>query len=636
MTIREQELLLQHMRRCRNDPRYCYASHFQVVSEQGDTVGFGDLYPAPRQLQDWHDECLRTGRPARAIVLKARRHRISTWAQAAIHHSLLFNRNRNAVVCAHDDDTSKLIFRMQETFYNNLPDYIRPMKRRSSVNELVFDNPSDSGRISNPGLNSRVQIRTAGGAGRKAGVGQGSAGVGRGDRIDMFHASEVAFWPNGHEVFRGFAQAVPEAPGTLIVLESTANGQGGFFYDLWRETINGSTGYTPFFFPWHIHPEYTGTWLALHGRPEMTPTDDELSIFTDWVLNKKTGADETAERLAHRLGLDEEEQLLATHQNVGWDQLKWRRWAIKNKAGGRQETFDVEYPSSWQIAFASSGTPRFDNRRVQVWMGESLGSSTLELTPTTAEWDWKRDGLVNPHIRISGSVKSNIEVLSQPIKGHAYVVSGDAAHGIGLDSSAAVVYDATDNSVAAWCADPYMKPEELAEKMLLLGWWYNRAIIAQESNAPGNLTIHYLTESNYPWLFYRQRYDNIKNRHTTEPGFKTDLRTRELIISYLDGMIMADAITIQSKPILEQMMTFVYDRQTGRADHLDGCHDDMLFSLMIAAWVAHHEQPERPYDRTKGEEDYWSREPPVVESADTFLSECDGDARIRMMLDLYY
>lgn len=162
MSLREQELLLQHMKRCRSDPRYCYASHFRVVSELGSTVGFGELYPAPKQLQDWYDECLNTGRPARAIVLKARRHRISTWAQAAIHHSLLFNRNRNAVVCAHDEDTSKLIFRMQETFYNNLPDYLRPMKRRASVNELVFDNPSESGRITNPGLNSRVQIRTAG------------------------------------------------------------------------------------------------------------------------------------------------------------------------------------------------------------------------------------------------------------------------------------------------------------------------------------------------------------------------------------------------------------------------------------------------------------------------------------------
>ena len=597
-------------------------------------VDFGTLYPAPRQLQDWYDECLNTGRPARAIILKARRHRISTWAQAVIHHSLLFNRNRNAVVCAHDEDTSKLIFRMQETFFNNLPDFLRPMKRRASVNELVFDNPSEAGRITNPGLNSRVQIRTAGGAGRKAGLGQGSAGVGRGDRIDLFHASEVAFWPNGHEVFRGFAQAVPEAPGTAILLESTANGQGGFFYDLWRETINGATGYTPFFFAWHVHPEYTGTYLAAHGRPEMAPTPDELSIFTDWALNKKVGATDTADRLATKLSLDEEEQLLALHQSVDWDQLKWRRWAIKNKCGGRIETFDVEYPSSWQVAFASSGTPRFDNRKVQVWLENTSQFAQMQLEPTSEGWEWTKHGLIDPAIKGRADFRGKVHVLKPPVPGHAYVIGGDAAHGLGLDSCAAVVYDATDSSVVAWCADPYMKPEELAEQMLLMGWYYNRAIIAQESNAPGNLTVHYLTESNYPWLYFRQRFDVTKNRHTAEPGFKTDLRTRELIISYFDGIMVADAITIQCKEILEQITTFVYDKVSGRADHLEGCHDDLLFALMIACWVAHHEKPERE-DDTRYDSEYWSREPPKDELAEGMLSECETDDRIESMLELF-
>ena len=623
------------MRRCKSDPRYCYASHFKVISEQGGLVDFGQLYPAPRELQDWMDECLTTGRPARGIILKARRHRISTWAQAAIHHSCLFNRNRNAVVCAHDEDTSKLIFRMQETFFNNLPDFLRPMKRRASVGELVFDNPSEAGRITSPGLNSRVQIRTAGGAGRKAGLGQGSAGVGRGDRIDLFHGSEIAFWPNGHEVFRGFAQAVPEAPGTAILLESTANGQGGFFYDLWRETMNGSTGYTPFFFAWHVHPEYTGSYLAAHGRPEMAPTDDELSIFTDWALNKKVGSTETADRLATKLKLDEEEQLLALHQDVDWDQLKWRRWAIRSKCGGRMETFDVEYPSSWQVAFASSGTPRFDNRKVQVWMKSIAPYSPMLLEATAENWEWTKHGLIDPFIRPRGDHRGQVHMLTPPLAGHAYVIGGDAAHGLGLDSSAAVVFDATDNSVAAWVADPYMKPEELAEHMLHMAWYYNRAIIAQESNAPGNLTVHYLTESNYPWLYFRQRFDVTKNRHTAEPGFKTDQRTRELIISYFDGLIVSDAIKIQCKEILEQITTFVYDKQTGRADHLDGCHDDLLFSLMIAAWVAHHEKPERP-DDIRGSDDYWSIEPPKDENAEQALSEYDSDDRIQTMLELFY
>ena len=636
MSLKEQELLLQHIRKCKDDPRYCYASHFKVVSEGGDTVPFGTLYPAPRQLQDWLDECTTTGRPARAIVLKARRHRISTWAQAAIHHSCIFGKNRNAVVCAHDDDTSKVIFRMQETYFNNLPDFLRPMKRRANMGELVFDNPSEMERVKRPGLNSRISVRTAGGAGRKTGIGQGGAGVGRGDRIDLFHASEVAFWPNGHDVFRGFAQAVPEAPGTMIVLESTANGQGGFFYDLWRSSVNGESGYVPFFFPWHIHPEYTGSWLALHGRPELAPTEDELSIFTDFVLNKQSGSEETADRLGMRLQLDEEESLLAMHQGVGWDQLKWRRWAIKNKTGGRTEMFDVEYPATWQAAFATSGTPRFDNRKVQVLIENSQDGWPMTLKPTTLDWVWEKDGLIDPVSNAAGDPRGKIHVLKPPIDGHAYVIGGDAAHGLGLDASTAVVFDCTDHSVAAWVEDNHMKPEELAEQMLLLGWHYNRAILAQESNAPGNLTVHYLSQSGYPWLFYRQRFDVTRNKHTSEPGFKTDMKTRELIISYLDGLIMSEGLNVQARPILEQMTTFVYDKASGRADHLDGCHDDLLIALMIAAWVAHHEKPTRPPERDIRADEYWSRAPPTDEQADRMLSEAFGDDTVQEMIELFF
>ena len=114
------------------------------------------------------------------------------------------------------------------------------------------------------------------------------------------------------------------------------------------------------------------------------------------------------------------------------------------------------------------------------------------------------------------------------------------------------------------------------------------------------------------------------------------MKTRELIISYMDGLIMADAVGLHAKPILEQAMTFVYDSASGRADHLDGCHDDLLFATMIAAWVAHHERPERPKEDERVAEEYWSREPPKDDNKATLLSGLDDDGTIEEMLELYY
>ncbi len=51
-------------------------------------------------------------------------------------------------------------------------------------------------------------------------------------------------------------EAVPEEPGTEIILESTANGLGGLFYSMCKAAERGDSGYQVIFLPWHWHGEY--------------------------------------------------------------------------------------------------------------------------------------------------------------------------------------------------------------------------------------------------------------------------------------------------------------------------------------------------------------------------------------------
>ncbi len=94
---------------------------------------------------------------------------------------------------------------------------MKPMLRTSNAQELVFENPSRSARSRSPGLRSRLKCATAGGR-----------GIGRSDTLWCVHLSEYAFWPeNGEskaETLAGILQAVPSLPGTMFVIESTANG----------------------------------------------------------------------------------------------------------------------------------------------------------------------------------------------------------------------------------------------------------------------------------------------------------------------------------------------------------------------------------------------------------------------------
>lgn len=70
------------------------------------------------------------------------------------------------------------------------------------------------------------------------------------------HNSEVAFWPNAATHFSGVIQAIPDLPGTEIILESTANGVGGEFHSRWQQAERGEGDYIAIFIPWFWQPEY--------------------------------------------------------------------------------------------------------------------------------------------------------------------------------------------------------------------------------------------------------------------------------------------------------------------------------------------------------------------------------------------
>ncbi len=102
-----------------------------------------------------------------------------------------------------------------------MPGPVRPQTGKSNAKELAF-----------PLLDSGYKVGTA-----------GTEGVGRSDTIQYFHGSEVAFWPNAEDHMAGVLQAVPNAAGTEVVLESTANGIGGLFYNMCKATERGEGPY---------------------------------------------------------------------------------------------------------------------------------------------------------------------------------------------------------------------------------------------------------------------------------------------------------------------------------------------------------------------------------------------------------
>ena len=126
------------------------------------------------------------------------------------------------------------------------------------------------------------------------------------------------------------AQTVPDEPGTMIVIESTANGFNDF-KDKWDLAVEcqrtGEEGFVPIFFAWWEMPGYRRR-----------------------VPNGFRRTDEEQE-LAETYGLDDE-------------QLSWRRYTINTKCGGDVNRFRQEYPSCPEEAFIASGSCVFNQAAI--------------------------------------------------------------------------------------------------------------------------------------------------------------------------------------------------------------------------------------------------------------------------------
>ena len=148
----------------------------------------------------------------RAIVLKGRQGGFSTYTQARYFHKITTKKGKKAYILTHEAEATKNIFNITKTYYDNMEQGIVSTADTSSAKELNF-------KV----LSSGYAIGTA-----------GNKGAGRSSTIQLFHGSECAYWPNAEEHAKGVLQAVSNEPGTEIILESTANGIGNYFYNMWQ------------------------------------------------------------------------------------------------------------------------------------------------------------------------------------------------------------------------------------------------------------------------------------------------------------------------------------------------------------------------------------------------------------------
>jgi len=218
------------------------------------------LNDAQKYIHEKLETQLKDTGKVRAILLKGRQQGASTYVEGRFIWRTTHNKGTKAFILTHDGESTNALFEMTERYYDNLPPFVKPTTSAANAKELHFD-----------ALDSGYKIGTA-----------GNKAVGRGQTIQYFHGSEVSFWVNASEHTKGIMQAVPDADGTEVIWESTANGVGNFFHEQWKLAEKGLSEFMPIFVPWFWQAEYK------KEVPEGTVlTDEELTLADIYTLTKE-------------------------------------------------------------------------------------------------------------------------------------------------------------------------------------------------------------------------------------------------------------------------------------------------------------------------------------------------------------
>lgn len=512
--------------------------------------------PQRRLLYEF-EEMRRNGRPIRLILLKARQWGGSTLIQIYMAWiQLVHRRNWNSVICAHLRDAALNIKGMYSKLLENYPPWLL-----SSDAPLRF-RPYE--KMASTSIIESTKCRiTIGSAETPESV--------RGSDAVMAHLSEVAFWPSTPQktpesLVRSVCGSVALLPCSVIVMESTANGTGNYFYKECRRAKLGESDKKFMFVPWYEIEIYR---LPVKDCAEFVKSMDDYEKYL-WEKG-------------------------ATLEAISWYRQKRKEYAD-------HADMMAEYPSDDVEAFTHSGNRVFDARLVEKMRGECREpESTGEVcgkAPTG------KDSLSGLKFYAGAGGKLKIWSFPEPdekVSGRYITVVDIGGRSDKADYSVIAVFDrywmmygGVPEIAAQWRG--HSDHDLLAWKAAQIAAYYNNALLVIESNtletenyAGGD--TEYILETIagvYKNLYSRPPASMIRGSTGVRWGFHMNRSTKALLVNHQVRMLREGGY-IERDPDACYEHDVYERRPNGSYGAMEGHHDDILITRCIGTYICYSE-----------------------------------------------
>lgn len=575
--------------RAKEDPEFALYVFFKIQPKKGgDYIHFRLNYPQ-RLVVAMLEEMRQAKEPIRLVILKARQWGGSTLVQLYMAWIQLFVKESwYSAILAQTKDTSRRIKAMYTKVLAELPSWAIDIQNEKLQFSPYESSSSDSIITYGQGKIARNNVVSI--------ASYENYDALRGNAYAMVHYSEVAFWKDTEgkspeEVISSVTGGILEEPLTMEVLESSARGAAGYFYEECQLAMQGKSARKFLFIPFYF---------IEHDTKKV----EDKRAFAEWLLNCKD-MDTPPEGFADKgkyywrmwtLG--------ASFEHINW--YRYKRLSYHDHAN-----MATEAPIDAIEAFKNSGRSIFSPYSIDdlkqkycrepKFIGDIHGTELKGTKAANSPKFYPDD-------------KGLLKVWAMPaaalVYKNRYIVSVDiGGRSDSSDYSVITVIDRlgmmtglneVPRVVARWRG--HIRHDYLAWKACAIAKFYHNALLVFESNTydmekekntEGEHMEYILDEVGY-------NYDNMYIRNSASESFKPEtpkkwgFQTNKItkpklidnLIVYIDDQLYdePDIAMYEELPKYQYLENGTMGNVKGR-----GNHDDVIMSTAIGLYVSQFE-----------------------------------------------